>query len=231
MQSTHETLPCESINSSLLLPHNPSAYAECLSCPDFVTSCRGMDLTSLSGAEEKRAYHKAIKKEFGFVLKDIYKLCKNVIGESTINEYFGSCTSDYKWTTVTTIHNALLFLVAQKKGVPMCENSCSSFSSEVRNQLAAADLKVAAAELKAAQHETDTEGLRQKLTDTKAKHISQISLLEASHAKDMEWMKNEVKLWRRLSFVLLVAGLFLLACLVFYIGWDAAHPTTGLIRY
>lgn len=222
---------CESVNASILLPHNPSAYAECLSCPDFVTSCRGMDLTSLSGAEEKRAYHKAIKKEFGFVLKDIYKLCKNVIGESTINEYFGSGTSDYKWTTVTTIHNALLFLVAQKKGVPVCENSCSSFSSAVRNQLAAADLKVAAAELKAAQHETDTEGLRQKLTDTKAKHISQLSLLESSHAKDMEWMKNEVKLWRRFSFVLLITGLILLAGLVFYIGWDAAHPTTGLIRY
>ena len=231
MNNTLEPLQGESVNPSLLLPHNPSAYAECLSCPDFVTSCRGIDLTSLSGAEEKRAYHKAIKKEYGFVLKDIYKLCKNVIGESTINEYFGSGSSDYKWTTVTTIHNALLYLVAQKKGLPLCENSCSSFSSEVRNQLAAADLKVAAAELKAAQHETDTAGLRQKLTDTKAKHISQISVLESSHAKDMEWMKNEVKLWRRLSFVLMITGLVLLACLVFYIGWDAAHPASGLIRY
>jgi hypothetical protein len=97
--------------------------------------------------------------------------------------------------------------------------------------LAAADLKVAAAELKAAQHETDTISLQQKLADTKAKHISQITILESSHAKDMEWMKNEVKLWRRFSFALLIAGLVLLACLVFYIGWDAAHPASGLIRY
>lgn len=231
MENTSNVLQCESVNTSILLPHNPSAYAECLSCPDFVTSCRGIDLTSLSTAAEKRAYHKAIKKEYGFVLKDIYKLCKNVIGESTTNEYFGSGSGDYKWTTVTTIHNALLFLVAQKKGVPLCENSCSSFSSEVRNQLAAADLKVAAAELKAAQHETDTLALQQKLTDTKAKHISQITLLESSHAKDMEWMKNEVKLWRRFSFVLLITGLILLAGLVFYIGWDAAHPSFGLISY
>lgn len=231
MENIQDSTQCESINASMLLSYNAPAYVKCLSCPDFVTSCRGIDITSLKGAAEKRAYHKAIKKEYGFVLKDIYKLCKNVIGESTTNEYFGSGTGDYKWTTVTTIHNALLFLVAQKKGLPLCENSCSAFSSEVRNQLAAADLKVAAAELKAAQHETDTISLQQKLADTKAKHISQITLLETSHAKDMEWMKNEVKLWRRFSFALLLAGLVLLACLVFYVGWDAAHPASGLIRY
>lgn len=231
MENTQNSLQCESVNTSVLLPQNPSDYAKCLSCPDFVSSCRGIDLTSISNAADKRAYHKAIKKEYGFVLKDIYRMCKSVIGESTVNEYFGSGSGDYKSTTVTVIHNALLYLVAQKKGVPLCENSCSSFSSEVRNQLAAADLKVAAAELKAAQHETDTVTLQQKLSDTKAKHISQIAALESTHAKDMEWMKNEVKLWRRFSFALLFTGLILLACLVFYIGWDAAHPTTGLIRY
>ena len=73
--------------------------------------------------------------------------------------------------------------------------------------------------------------LTEHLTEVKAKHIAQLELLETSHAKDMDWMKNEIKLWRRFSFILLAAGLILIACLLFYIGWDAAHPASGLIRY
>lgn len=238
MSETTESLPCESGNPSPLLPNPTTRYSKCLSCPDFVTSCRGVDITSLDGAAEKRAYHKAIKKEFGFLLKDIYPLVKNVIGKSTTDEYFGSGTSDYKWTTVTTIHNALLFLVAQKKGLPLCEHSCSSFSSEVRQQLATADLKLAAAELKSAQHESEVIELQKKIADNKGKHIAHIAQLEAAHAKsdenyakDIEWLKNEVHLWRRFAFILLIIGTILLSALVFYLGWDVAHPDTGLIRY
>ena len=111
------------------------------------------------------------------------------------------------------------------------DNTCPASSSELRNQLAAADLKVAAAELKAAQHETNAAGLTERLASVKAKHIAQIEMLEKTHAKDMDWMKNDVRMWRRLSFVLLAVCLVLLVCLVFYIGWDAAHPASGLIRY
>lgn len=231
MKDAADSLPCESENLSPLSPNPAPLYSKCLICPDFVTACRGVDITSLSGAAEKRAYHKAIKKEFGFLLRDIYPLVKNVIGKTTTDEYFGSGTSDYKWTTVTTIHNALLYLVAQKKGLPLCEHSCSSFSSEVRQQLATADLKVAAAELRAAQSETDLDALRQKLADAKGKHIAQIAQLEANHAKDLDWMKDDIRLWRRFAFILLGIGAILLAALVFYVGWDVAHPANGLIRY
>ena len=231
MENTTDTLSCESENLSPLLQNPTPLYSKCLSCPDFVTACRGVDLTSLSGAAEKRAYHKAIKKEYGFYLKDIYPLVKHVIGKTTTDEYFGSGTGDYKWITVTTIHNALLSLVAQKKGVPLCEHSCSSYSSEVRQQMAAADLKVAAAELRAAQSETDLDALRQKLADTKGKHIAQIAQLESAHEKDLDWMKDDIRLWRRFAFILLGIGAILLTALVFYIAWDVAHPANGLIRY
>lgn len=231
MKDAADSLPCESENTSPLLPNPTPLYAKCLACPDFVTGCRGVDLTSLRDAAEKRAYHKAIKKEFGFVLRDIYPLVKNVIGKTTTDEYFGSSTGDFKWTTVTTIHNALLYLVAQKKGLPLCEHSCSSYSSEVRQQLATADLKVAAAELRAAQADADLDAIRQKLADTKGKHIAQISQLEANHAKDMDWMKDDIRLWRRFAFILLGIGAILLAALVFYVAWDVAHPGNGLIRY
>ena len=238
MHNEPDSTARESNNASPLFQEPPPRYSKCLSCPDFPTSCRGIDLTSLDGSEEKRAYHKAIKKEYGFYLKDIYLLVKNVIGKSTMDEYFGSGSGDYKWTTVTAIHNALLYLVAQKKGLPLCEHSCSSFSSEVRQQLATADLKLAAAELRAAQSETDVAALQKTIADNNSKHIDQIARLEATHAqsdanyaKDIEWLKNEVRLWRRIVYILLAIGIVLLALVVFYFCIDASHPASGLIRY
>lgn len=230
MQNTTDSTLCESMIGSPLLPSSTPLYAKCLSCPDFVTACRGIDITSLSAAE-KRAYHKAIKKEFGILMKDIYPLVKHAIGKTTADEYFGSGSGDYKWTTVATIHIALLTLVAQKKGVPLCENSCSSFSSEVRNQLAAADLNLAAANMNLATMQAECEDLRRRLADSDGSHLSQLAELQTANRSEVEWMKKDVLMWRRFAFLLLGIGIVLLACLVFYIAWDVAHPASGLIRY
>lgn len=231
MQNVTDSLLCESTNQTALLQNQHTLYAKCLSCPDFVTACRGVDLTSLSGAAEKRAYHKSIKKEYGFLMKDIYPLVKHVIGKTTTDEYFGSGSGDYKWTTVVTIHNALLSLVAQKKGMPLCENSCSAFSSEVRNQLAAADLNIAAANLNLANKEAECEDLRRRLADSDGSHVAQLADIQTSNRSEIEWLKNDVRLWRRLAFLLLGIGIILLASLVFYVAWDVAHPASGLIQY
>lgn len=214
MQNNTDALLGESMNPSPSLPNPVPLYSKCLSCPDFVTACRGIDITSLSCATEKRAYHKAIKKEFGFLLRDIYPLVKNVIGKSTTDEYFGSGTGDYKWLTVTTIHNALLYLVAQKKGMPLCEHSCSSSSSEVRNQLAAADLKVAAAELKQAQAESECEDLRRRLADSDGDHTTKLTELAAAKQGEIDWLKTEVRVWRRFACILLIVGLVILGTLM-----------------
>lgn len=205
---------CESTNPSPLLPNSAPIYAKCLSCPDFVTACRGIDITCLGGAEEKRNYHKAIKKEYGFLLKDIYPLVKSVIGKSTTDEYFGTGAGDYKWTTVTTIHNALLSLVAQKKGMPLCENSCSASSSEVRNQLAAADLNLAAANVSIANLQAECDELRRRLTDSDGFHLSQVAEITAAKQEEVNWLKNDIKLWRRFAFLLLCIGIFLLVFLL-----------------
>ena len=231
MQNTADSFPCENVIEPTLSPNLTPLYAKCLSCPDFVTACRGVDITSLSGAVEKRNYHKAIKKEYGFLLKDIYPLVKSVIGKSTTDEYFGSGSGDYKWTTVVTIHNALLSLVAQKKGMPLCENSCSASSSEVRTQLAAAELNVAAANVNLANMQAERDDLRRRLENSDGSHLSQLAELQAAKQDEVDWLKNDIKLWRRFAFMLLGIGILLISCLVFYIAWDVAHPASGLIRY
>ena len=163
-------------------------------------------------------------------LRAIYEAAPQ-ISETTINEYFSNAVKDFKWTTVSHIDHALLSICGNRVGLPPLDHACPASSSDVRNQLAAADLKLAAAELKSAQHETEVSELRKKLTETKGKHIAQISQLENNHAKDIEWLKNDIHLWRRFAFLLLAIGVILLAALVFYISWDVAHPASGIIRY
>jgi hypothetical protein len=217
-------------NATPQTPNVVPGWQKCLSCSDYGVSCNGPSLGSLGNIDSVRSFHKALKKARKLSLKVIADAAPT-ISDSTINEYFSNVIKDYKWTTVSAIDNALACICGNRVGAMPLDNTCPASSSEIRNQLAAAELKVAAAELKAAQGESDAAGLMQKLAANKEKHIAQIALLESAHAKDMEWMKNEVRLWRRFAFVLLITGLILLACTVFYIGWDAAHPASGLIRY
>ena len=95
MQNTTDTLLGESMNPPPLSQDLPPLYAKCLSCPDFGPACRGVDITSLGGPAEKRAYHKAIRKAFGFLVKDIYAIVKDTLGKTTVDEYFGPGTGDY----------------------------------------------------------------------------------------------------------------------------------------
>ena len=140
-----------------------------------------------------------------------------------MDEYFGPGTGDYKWLTVTTIHNALLYLVAQKKGMPLCEHSCSSSSSEVRNQLAAADLNLAAANVNLANMQAECDDLRRRLMDSDGSHASQIAEIQAAKTTETEWYKSDLHFWRRFAFSLLVIVVCLLTMLGFSTAWILAH--------
>lgn len=209
-------------------PNAPPGWQKCLSCGDYGDTCRGPSLGSLGDIASVRSFHKAMRKARKLSLKALHDVSPT-ISESTINEYFSNVVKDYKWTTIAAIDNALTAICGNRVGLPPLDHVCPASSSEMRNQLAAAELKIAAAELKAAQVEADAAGLREKLTEVKGKHISQLAQMEASHTKDMDWMKNEICLWRRFAFLLLGVGLLLLVMLVFYIGWDVAHPGSGFI--
>ena len=225
MQNAPETLPCESSIALPLAPNQTTLYAKCLSCPDFGPACRGIDITSLSGAAEKREYHKAIKKQFGFFLKDIYPIVQKVIGKTTVDEYFGhgSGSGDYKFITVFTIHNALLHLVAQKKGLPLCDGSCSASSSEIRNQIAAADLNLAAANVTNASLQAECDDLRRRLADADGSHLAQITEIQNAKASEIDWFKSGILFWRRFSIGLIFILFITLAMLGFCAAWILAH--------
>lgn len=217
-------------NETPVSPNHTPKWHKCLSCADYGDVCNGPSLNSLGNIDSVRAFHKALRTARKIQLKEIIKAAPS-ISESTINEYFSHIAKDYKWTTVSAIDNAMICVCGKNVGVMPVGNTCPASSSEIRNMIAAAELKVAAAELKVAQSENDVAGLMQRIASNKEKHIAQIAQMESSHAKDMQWHRNEIKLWRRFAFVLLAVSLILLSCLLLYVGWDAAHPATGIIRY
>ena len=212
---------------------NPDAnqiYTKCLTCPDYGTTCRGFDLVSLGGINAVRAFHKAVKKAHNISPKAIAAEAKE-ISDYTISEYFSPGERDYKWTTVVTIDKALLSISGNRVGLPPLEHACPISSSEARQQLAAADLNLAAANMNLATMQAECDDLRRRLADSDGSHISQLADIQASNRSEVEWLKNDVRLWRRFAFLLLGIGIILLASLIFYVAWDVAHPASGLIRY
>ena len=212
-------------------PNMLPGYWNCLRCDDLGLTCNGPSLRTLGDIGAVRTFHRELKRIRKITNHAVYEAANRIVSETTINEYFSNATKDFKWTTVSHIDHALLAICGNRVGLPPLDHACPASSSDVRNQLAAADLKLAAAELRAAQSETDVTALRQKLADTKGKHIAQLATLEENHAKDIDWLKKEVSFWRRFAFILLAIGLLLLALVVFYFIIDATHPTSGIIRY
>lgn len=206
----------DSPNISPEPPNLDTGYNKCLICEDLGSSCNGPSLRSLGSISGVRAYHKSLRKIRKIPISAIAKVATQ-ISAATINEYFSNDERDYKWTTVSQIDNALLAICGNRIGLPPLTHACPASTSEVRQQMAAADMKLAAAELKLAQSETDMLQLQQKLTETKGKHISQIAQLEANHAKDIEWMKDDIRLWRKFSFIMLGTAMLLLIIAVFCI--------------
>lgn len=200
------------------VPNQIPGWQKCLLCADYGAICNGASLGTFGNIASIRTFHKTIKKIRKIPLKAIANVA-TTISENTVNEYFSNVEKDYKVTTVMAIDAAISSICGNRVGLPPLDHACPTSSSEVRQQLAAADMKLAAAELRAAQSETDVDELRRRLTEVKGKHIAQLDQLRELHSKDTQWLKEDIRLWRRIAFISMGIGLVLLTLLLVYFTW------------
>ena len=52
-----------------------------------------------------------------------------------------------------------------------------------------------------------------------AKHITQLDQLQELHQKDTQWLKEDIRLWRRIALISIGIGLVLLTLLLVYFTW------------
>lgn len=217
-------------NTDIPTPNITPGYHKCLTCPDYGTNCNGPSLGSLGDIASVRTFHKAMRKVRKLPLKAVAGAAPS-ISEYTINEYFSNVVKDYKWTTVIAIDNAMTAICGNRIGLPPLDHSCPASSSEVRQQLAAADMKLAAAELRAAKSESDVIELQKKITDIKGNHIAQLEQMQATHKNDTDWLKEDIRFWRKISFIAMGIGLILLGLVLIYFLWDMSHADFGFFRW
>lgn len=111
------------------------AYHKCLSCPELGRTCGGQDITALGNTDTVRAFDRMIKaaRKNEVTLSAIYEAAKQ-IGKTTINEYFSNADHDFKWTTVATIHSAVVAICGDRVGLPPPETPCPATFVSLRDR-------------------------------------------------------------------------------------------------
>ena len=222
--------PKENQNEIPISPETLPIYTKCLDCDDYATTCRGFDLVTLGDIRTVRSFHKAVKKKYDLTLNEIAEEAKE-IGKHSVEEYFSPIDRDFKWTTVVVIDRALLTLCGHRIGLPPLDHACPISSSEARQQLASADMNLAAANMTIANLQAECNDLRRRMADSDSDHVVQLAELQLVQRNESDWLKNDIKLWRRIAFILLGIGLVVLVALLGYLAYDIAHPGSGLVRY
>lgn len=178
-------------------------WYNCLECDDLGCSCNGPSLRTLGGIASARAFHKDLAKRRTINTKRVAKLVEDKISEATVYEYFSPADKDFKWTTVFIICDALISICGDRVGLPPLTNPCPASTAEVRNQLAAADLRIAEANLKCAQSENTVAELQSQIIDVKARSAERIDQIQKDHVTSMAWMRKQMVIWQCLAFAML----------------------------
>lgn len=196
-------------NSAPASPNITPGWHRCLECPDLGVNCNGPSLRTLGDIASARAYHKALRKVRKIPLKKIAEAA-HTISEATVNEYFSNAEKDYKWTTVFVICDAMVAICGDRVGLPPLSNPCPASTSEVRSQLAAADLKLAAAELKAAQADASVVDLQKEVIEVKARSAERIDQMQKDYTSHVRWIQKQLMLWQVLAIALAVMAIVIL---------------------
>lgn len=190
------------LESILTSPDSSPGWQKCLNCPDLGVICNGPSSTTIGNIATARTFHKALVKSRNIPVKAVAREAKKYISEATVYEYFSPEDKDFKATTMFVICSVLVSICGNRVGLPPLTNACPASSSEIRAQLAAADMKLAAAELRAAQSETAVADLQQKIIAVKARSGERIDQMQKDYTGHIKWMQKQMFLWQCFAFTM-----------------------------
>lgn len=199
-----------------------TCYEKCIACKDLGVHCSGIKLEHLRSIANVRAYHKRLRNERKISMRQIFAITTDEISDATVKDYFGSEKKDFHWTTVALIDRALVSLCG---GVSYCHHhACPATATAVRSQLEAQETRI--------QHaDSECEYLRNNLAEQGENHKLQLDQMQQYQQERIDWLKADIRLWRKIAFALLGVLLIVLAALFVYIGWDITHPHAGFIQH
>ena len=149
-------------------------------------------------------------------MKQIFQLTEHEISNATVKDYFSHEPKDFRWATVSLIDNALTVICGDCVGLPPAYlPNCPATSSEIKDQIAVAESKLQAAEDECAR-------LQAIIAENEHLYFSQINTFKENNQDRVDWLKSDVKLWRKIAFSLLLVLALVVFALIAYIVVDLA---------
>lgn len=183
-------------------------YERCITCKDLGRNCKGPKLAALGSTSNVREYHRRLRSYHKITLKQICQLTTKEISEATVKEYFSHEEKDFRWATVSLIDNALTVICGDCIGLPPAYiPNCPATSSDIRDEIAAAEAKLKASE-------EERLALRAQIEENENKYADRINSIRTDNKVSIEWLKADVKLWRKISFCLLSALVLSISTLI-----------------
>lgn len=195
-------------------------YGKCIGCSDIGHHCGAGNLLNLP-IGELRAWLRLWRLCFDLSIEQCAAAWDTPYG--TAVRVLSDSESDFKYSTM---HHIIKRVV--RYGLPadleFSDSPCPATSSEIRQQKEEDAQKLAEAE-------AECQLLQSKLTDAKGKHIEQMNEYRQDQQRRVDYLKSDVKLWRRFAFILGGILIIVFFALLSYVIWDLTHRDAGFFQW
>jgi DNA-binding transcriptional MerR regulator len=199
-------------------------YEPCITCKDLGRNCKGPKLAALGTINNVREYHRRLRSAHKITMKQIFQLTEQEISNATVKDYFSHEEKDFRWATVSLIDNALTVICGDCVGLPpVYLPNCPATSSEIREQIDNVKDQLRLSEESCAT-------LKAVIDETESQHIEQMTAYRHDYQDRVDWLKSDIKLWRKIAFISLGILAIVLFILVFYLFMDIANSNFGIFR-
>lgn len=189
-------------------------YEPCITCKDLGRNCKGPKLAALGTIANVREYHRRLRSSHKITMKQVFQLTEQEISNATVKDYFSHEEKDFRWATVSLIDNALTVICGDCVGLPPAYlPNCPATSSEILAQIESAKDQLRISEETCAT-------LQAVIAETESQHIEQMNAYRQDYHDRVDWLKSDIKLWRRIAFALLGALVMVVIALIAYVVID-----------